>query len=52
MHGDIIVKKHPFFSGFVIGLIVFFALAAATLLIYPELLYIIREIGKLIAGGA
>ena len=45
------MKKHPFISGLVLGLIVFFTLAAAALLVFPELLYVIREIGKLAAGG-
>lgn len=46
------MKDRPFLSGFVVGLLLFSALAAAALLVFPELLYVIREINKLLTGSA
>ena len=46
------MKDKPFLCGMIVGLMLFSALAAAALLVFPELLYVIREINKLLTGSA
>ena len=46
------MKERPFLSGLIVGLLLFSALAAAALLVFPELIYVIREISKLLTGSA
>ena len=45
------MKDHPFIAGLIIGIFVFSALVTAAFLVFPELLYVLREINKLLAGS-
>ena len=45
------MNKHPFIAGLTVGIIAFSALTAAAFLLFPELLFIIKEFEKLLTGS-